>query len=339
MSIRKIIGIDLGTTNTRVYDPDKGVVLNMPTVVAVNPSQRRVVAVGEDAIKALKQNEEDLDIIFPLSQGTINDFNLAQALLEYIIEDYVKWKIIKPSVFLSIPCGLTDVEKRAYKQVTIASGAVDVKTIEQPLATAFGLGYDPLSKGGVLVVNIGGGAAEVAILSYGKLVRFDSTKIGGLFFNNQIIRSIKKDYNILLSSDTVENIKRDLLSATNSKSNEKLSVTGINLRTLLPEENSISGFDIFSYMRYEIDRIINMITNIIWQTPPELIPDIVENGIMLSGGGAIINNMSDRIKLATGIDVKISKEPLLDAISGIGIAIKNWDNYRINDSSKKEWVL
>lgn len=315
----KEIGIDLGTANTLVYLKGKGVILREPSVVAINNSTGQVLAVGLDAKQMIGRTPGNITAIRPLKDGVIADFETTQGMLKYFIRKAVgNSPLTKPRVVICVPSGVTEVEKRAVVDSAMSAGAKEAFLIEEPMASAIGAGLPVAEPSGSMVVDIGGGTSEVAVISLGGVVVSRSLRIAGDEFDDAIIHYIKKEYNLMIGERTAEAIKLKIGSAYPLDKEENYNISGRDLVTGLPKELSISSVEIRESLREPINAIVDSIKFTLEKTPPELAADIMERGIMLAGGGALLRGLDRLISEETGIPVFIAEQPIDCVVLGTG---------------------
>lgn len=322
----KEIGIDLGTANTLVYLKGKGVILREPSVVAVNNHTGQVLAVGLDAKQMIGRTPGNITAIRPLKDGVIADFETTQGMLKYFIRKAVgNSPFSKPRVIICVPSGVTEVEKRAVVDSAMSAGAKEAFLIEEPMASAIGGGLPVEEPSGSMVVDIGGGTSEVAVISLGGIVVSRSLRIAGDEFDDAIIHYIKKEYNLMIGERTAEDIKLKIGSAYPLDEEETYSISGRDLVTGLPKELSISSMEIRESLREPVNAVVDSIKYTLEKTPPELASDIMERGIMLAGGGALLKGLDKLINEETGIPVFIAEQPLDCVVLGTGKVLEEID--------------
>ncbi len=320
----KDIGVDFGTTKTIIYLKDKGVMFSGPTVVAMNDLTGEILAVGDSAKELLGRTPENISAIKPIKSGVVSNFNAAEKLLKKCIDDIPgKSLFTKVRILLCVPSDITDVEQKALEEIAYNAGAKEVYTIEKSIASAIGSGINIDSPEGVMVLDIGGGTTEVAVLSMGGVVVSNSIKQGGSTMDNDIIEYIREKYNILVGDVVAEEIKTELGTAITIMAREKMQVKGRNILTGLPDVLEVSTDDVSSAITDALKEIIKLINVTIEKTPPELVSDITKNGIYVCGGGAYIKDIDRLITNMTGIPVTLANNPTECTIKGIEKVIKN----------------
>ena len=323
-SFSKDMGIDLGTANTLVYIKENGIVLREPSVVAINKDTKEAIAVGEEAKKMIGRTPGHIVAIRPLSDGVIADFEVTKSMLKYFIKKaHPKRTLFKPRVVVCVPSGITGVEKRAVEDAAIQAGAREVFLIEEPMAAAIGAGLPIQDATGTMIVDIGGGTTEVAIISLGGIVASKSVRIGGDKIDSDIVNFIRKEYNLMIGERTAENAKFKVGSADSNSEERKMNITGRNLVSGLPTTIEISSTQINEAMKNSIDGIINAIKDTLERIPPELASDVMEFGIMLAGGGALLKGLDVSLNDKTGMPIHIAEQPLDCVALGTGKALED----------------
>ncbi|MBC2575087.1 rod shape-determining protein [Peptostreptococcus canis] len=319
------IGIDLGTANVLIVVNDKGIVLNEPSVVAVDNRIDEVIAVGHEAYKMIGRTPKDIEAIRPMMNGVISDYDNAEKMLRGFVEMLGNkkgmGKIVMPRIMVSIPTNINDIERKAVEDATKQAGAREVLLIEEPVAAAIGAGIDITVPGGHLIVDIGGGTTDVAVISLGGTVISKSIKIGGSKFDLDIIRYIKRNYNVIIGERTAEKIKKDIGCAYRRQEERFIKITGRDLTNGLPKSITVSSLEIMDAMSDSVMQIVNLVIKVLQETPPELASDLAEKGIMLTGGGALLYGMDKKISEVTGLRVKLADDPISCVALGTGIAL------------------
>ncbi|MBU5677701.1 rod shape-determining protein [Alkaliphilus sp. MSJ-5] len=323
------MGIDLGTANTLVYVRGKGIVLNEPSVVAIQNDTKTVLSVGEDAKKMIGRTPGNIVAIRPMKDGVIADFDVTQSMLKYFIKKaYSKKTIIQPRVVVCVPSGVTEVEKRAVEEAALQAGAREAYLIEEPMAAAIGAGLPVEEPAGSMVVDIGGGTTEVAIISLGGIVTAKSIRVGGDELDESIVQYIKREYSLMIGERTAEEVKVTVGSAFPKSKEEKMLVRGRDLVSGLPKTLEITSSEIMDALREPVGQIIEAIKYTLEKTPPELAADIMEMGIMLTGGGALLDGLDKLVRKETGMPVQIAEEPLDCVVMGTGKTIEEIDTLK-----------
>lgn len=317
----KDIGIDLGTANTLVYMKGKGIVMREPSVVAVDVRTDTVLAVGKHAKEMIGRTPGSIVAVRPMKDGVIADFDITATMLKHFIKQAVKsTSFSKPHIIICIPSGVTEVERRAVEDAARQAGASNVELVEEPMAAAIGAGLPVNEPTGSMVVDIGGGTAEVAVISLGDIVTSVSVRCAGDKFDEAIISYVKKKYNLLIGERTAEDIKIKIGSAYPTEENEDASVEikGRNLVDGLPKDVSISAQEVREALGDSLSLIIDAIKSTLEKTPPELSADIIDHGIMLTGGGALLRGLDKLVEQETGMPVHVADNPLDCVVNGTG---------------------
>ncbi|MDQ8203296.1 rod shape-determining protein [Pelagicoccus sp. SDUM812003] len=315
------IGIDLGTANTLVYSKDKGIVLREPSVVAIHSATRRVLAVGDEAKKMLGRTPGNITAIRPMKDGVIADFDITEAMLRYFIKKVQTAKIIPPRVVIAIPSGITEVEKRAVKESATHAGAREVMLLEEPMAAAIGVGLPVEEPAANMIVDIGGGTTEVAIISLAGVVYAKSIRVGGDELDAAIINYMKRAYNLLIGERTGEEIKLRIGSAAVLDEEMTLEVKGRDSVAGLPKTIMISSQEIREALHDTVSAIVEAVRNALERCPPELSADLVDRGFVLAGGGALLRNIDRLLCERTGLPVTIADDPLSAVANGTGAVL------------------
>ena len=322
----KDLGIDLGTANTLVYTPDKGIVINEPSVVAVNMRTDEILAVGAEAKKMIGKTPAHIQAIKPLIDGVISDFEVAEKMLKYFIDKVHAEHftlVPRPRVVIGIPLDITEVEKKAVEDAAKSAGAREVYLIEQSMAAAIGVRLPVTESTATMVVDIGGGTTEIAVISLGGVVTWKTLRLAGNALDNDIIQYIREEFNILIGEQVAENVKIKIGSASSLKEPMEMSLRGRDLINGLPKEVIVSSSQIREAMSRIIKQIIDNIKITLETTPPKLVSDIYEHGIVLTGGGALLRGFDKEIAQATRIPVKIADDPLTCVVRGTGILLSD----------------
>lgn len=320
----KDMGIDLGTANTLVFLRGKGIIVREPSVVAIQTNTKEVLAVGEEAKRMIGRTPGHIVAIRPLSDGVIADFDVTQSMLKYFINKANKRRsFVQPRVVVCVPSGVTEVEKRAVEEAAIQAGARDAYLIEEPMAAAIGAGLPVQEPTGSMVVDIGGGTTEVAIISLGGIVTSRSIRVAGNELDEAIVYYIKKEYSLMIGERTAEEVKIQIGSADLKNKEEKMLIRGRDLISGLPKTIEVSSVEIHEAMKEQIASIIDAIKYTLEKTPPELASDIMELGIMLTGGGALLEGLDRLIRKETGMPVHIAENPLDCVALGTGKALED----------------
>ena len=323
------MGIDLGTANTLVQVKGKGIVMREPSVVAIRSDTKQVLAVGEEAKRMIGRTPGNIVAIRPMKDGVIADFDVTQEMLRYFIKKATsRLSPFHPRVVVCVPSGVTEVEKRAVDEATRSAGAKEAYLIEEPMAAAIGAGLPVQEPTGSMVVDIGGGTSEVAIISLGGIVTSRSIRIGGNKMDEAIISHIKKEYNLMIGERTAEEIKITIGSAYPMEQEEFMDIRGRDLITGLPKTLKISSTEVLESLREPISGIIEAIKLTLEKTPPELASDVMDKGIMLTGGGALLHGMEQLVREETGMPVSIADNPLDCVVIGAGRVIEELETLK-----------
>ena len=322
--ISKDIGIDLGTSNIRIHLKGKGVVLSEPAVVAINQITGEILAVGNQAKEMIGRTPDSIVAFKPLKDGVIADFESTRALMQNLISRVVQKSLFyRPRIVVSIPSGITDVEERAVEGVVYKSGAKEVYLMEEVMAAAIGSELEVEKPEGAMIVDLGGGTSEVAVLSLGGIVVSNSVKIAGEKLDKDIVEYIKQKFNVIIGDGEAEEVKKQIGAATAAMTEDRMEVKGRNLLTGLPETITVTTEDINEAMKDSLNEILRIIKLTLEQTPPELASDIMERGITLSGGLSLLRNIDRLISDETGMPVFIADEPEKCVVKGVGMALDN----------------
>ena len=320
----KDMGIDLGTANTLVYIKGQGIVVREPSVVAIRDDSKEVLAVGEEAKRMIGRTPGNIVAIRPMKDGVIADFDVTQSMLSYFIQKAAAKKgVVSPRIAICVPFGVTDVEKRAIEEAARQAGAKDAYLIEEPMAAAIGAGLKVEEPEGNMVVDIGGGTSEIAVISLGGIVSAESVRIGGNKFDEAIVGYVKKEYNLMIGERTAEDVKISIGSTFKDDQETNMQIRGRDLISGLPKTVEISSTEVREALKEPISSIVDAIKSTLEKTPPELASDIMENGIMLTGGGALLRGLDKLIKQETGMPVTIAEGPLDCVALGTGKSVED----------------
>lgn len=323
------IGIDLGTTNTLVFLPGRGIVVNEPSVVAQSIHDKRVLAVGDEAKEMLGRTPDTIVAAQPLKDGVIADYRTTEAMLRYFINKALDGvRLFRPEVMIAVPAGITSTERRAVIDAALAAGARAAYIIKEPIAAAIGANIPIGSASGHMIVDIGGGTSEIAVISLGGIVANTSVRIGGNKFDASIIEYIRKKYNLAIGERTSENVKIDIGSALYLKEKMTMEVRGRDMVTGLPRTITVSSDDVTAAIQDDLEGIITAIKSVLYNTPPELSADVIDKGMVLSGGSSLLRNMDKLYAQAIGVASYVADESLLCVATGTGIALENLDSYK-----------
>lgn len=320
----KDLGIDLGTANTLVYTPDKGILINEPSIVAVNIRTEEILAVGESAKQMIGKTPAHIQVIKPLVDGVISDFEVTEKMLKYFIDKAHSEQFSlapRPRVVIGIPLDITEVEKKAVEDAAKSAGARQVYLVEEPMAAAIGARLPVTEPSATMVIDIGGGTTEIAVISLGGAVTWKNLRLAGNFLNHEIIQYIREEFNLLIGEQLAEEIKIRIGSAAPLAESLEMMVRGRDLINGLPKEIRISDSQVREAMSRTIAQIIDNIKLILETTPPELVADIYEYGIVLTGGGALLRGLDKEISHATKISVRPADDPLTCVVRGTGLLL------------------
>ncbi len=323
------LSIDLGTANTLVYQKGKGIVMDEPSVVAVHKDTNRVLAVGKEAKNMLGRTPGSIVAIRPMRDGVIANFEITEAMLRYFIQKVHNRKtLVRPRIVISVPSGITQVEKRAVRDSAQSAGAREVYLVEEPMAAAIGAGMPIQEPSGNMIVDIGGGTTEVAVISLSGIVFAKSIRIAGDEMDEAIVNYVKRKYNLLIGERTAEQIKIEIGSAFPLETRQSIDVKGRDLVAGIPRTQSISDSEIREAMLEPVNAIIDTIKIALERTPPELAADIVDKGIVLAGGGALLRGLDALIREETGLPITIAEDPLTCVVVGTGRVLDELDLLR-----------
>jgi len=328
MFIRKI-GIDLGTANTLVFVPGKGIIANEPSVVAISILENKVLAVGIEAKEMLGRTPDTIYASRPLRDGVIADYKITEAMLKYFINKVSgRVRFFRPEIMISIPAGVTSTERRAVIDAAIRAGAKAAYVVKEPVLAAIGAGIPINSAAGNMIIDIGGGTSEVAIISLGGIVSAHSARVGGNKLDQAIADYIKRKYSLAIGERTAEEVKIQIGSALPQVKEEYMEVRGRDLAGGLPKTLKISSNEITEAMQDELREIINAIKKVLQEAPPELAADVMDKGMVLSGGGALLKHIDQLITKTIEVPCYVAEDPLFCVIKGIGIALDNLEFYK-----------
>ena len=333
--VRKI-GIDLGTANTLVFIPGKGVVLNEPSVVAVNQQDNRILAVGEAAKQMIGRTPDNVVAYRPMKDGVIADYRVTEAMIRYYMGKALgRWNILKPDVMVSVPAGVSSTERRAVIEATIKAGAKNVYVVKEPILAAIGAGIPIYEARGHMVVDIGGGTTDVAVISMGGIVASTSVKCAGNKIDHAIADHIKKTFNLAIGDRTAEEIKVRIGSAVPMEDELLLTIKGRDYITGLPRTAQVTTNEIVKAIDKELREIIRAIKDVLQETPPELSADIIDQGIIMTGGSSQLRNLPELVERRTGVKAVLAEDALFCVVKGTGIALEHLDTYKKSILAKK----
>ena len=327
--ISRRFGIDLGTTNILIYLPKKGIVINEPTVVALSVDDNKVIAVGSQAKEMLGRTPESIIASHPLRDGAIADYKITEAMLRYFINKVSGGiRLFRPEVIIAAPAGITSTEKRAIIDATLQAGAKAAYIIKEPVAAALGAEVPISTPSGNMIIDIGGGTSEVAVIALGDIVAVSSVRVGGYKMNEAISNYIRRKHSLIVGEQTAEDIKIKIGSVTPLKKDLKMEVSGSNLVTGLPETIVVTSSDVVKALKNELKEIIAAVKSVLQKTPPELAADVIDKGIVMTGGGSLLRNMDVLMTKVTGVPCHVAEDPMLAVAKGTGIAVENLDAYK-----------
>ncbi len=327
--LSKKIGVDLGTTNILLYIPGKGVILNEPSVVAISVSDNKILAFGSEAKKMLGKTHEDIRAFYPMKDGVIADYRVAEKMLQYYFKKALgKWSFLKPDVLLSVPAGISSTERRAVIEAALRAGAKNAYVVKEPILAAIGSGILIQEPNGYMIVDIGGGTTDVAVISLGGIVASHSVKCAGRKMNQSIIEWMKKKHNLAIGERSAEKIKIKIGSAITLEDELFVIVKGRDYLTGLPRSVKIGTNEVVSALHQDLKTIIRSIKEVLGKVPPELASDIIDNGIALTGGSSQLRNFPELVKRQTGVRAYLVDDPLLCVVKGTGIALEHLGTYK-----------
>ena len=327
--IIKKIGIDLGTTNSLVYVPRRGIVINEPSVVAVSAGDKKILAVGVEAKEMLGKTPDTIIAVRPMKDGVIADYKTTAAMLRYFVNKALGGiRLFRPEVMVAVPAGITSTERRAVIDATIAAGAKAAYIIKEPIVAAIGADIPIGSPSGHMIIDIGGGTSEMAVISLGGIVTSTSVRIGGNRFDTAIVEYIRRRYNLVIGDRTAERIKIDVGSAMYLEDPLSKEVRGRDAITGLPRTITVRSDDVTEAIQDELEGILAAVKDVLHKTPPELSADIIDKGIIMSGGSSQLRNVDQLISRATGVSAYVADDPLLCVAKGTGIALENLESYK-----------
>lgn len=334
--ITKKLGIDLGTANVLVFVPGKGIVLNEPSVVAVSKGNNKVVAVGIEAKRMVGKTPDDIVAYRPMKDGVIADYRVTEAMLRYFIGKALgTWSIFKPDVLLSVPAGVTSTERRAVVEAALKAGAKQAYVVKEPILAAIGAGVPIQEPEGHMIVDIGGGTTDVAVISLGGIVASTSVKVAGNKIDQAIIDHIKKTYNLGIGEKTAEEIKIKVGSAVPVEEELTMTIKGRDFITGLPRSADIGTNEVVKAISKELREMVKAIKDVFQETPPELAADIIDRGVIMTGGSSQLRNFPELILRRTGVKATLAKDALYCVAKGTGIALDHLDTYKKSIISKR----
>ncbi|MBZ1356192.1 MAG: rod shape-determining protein [Candidatus Nealsonbacteria bacterium] len=332
----KKIGIDLGTCNSLVFIPGKGVVMEEPSVVAVSVTENRVLAVGKEAKEMIGRTPDAIKVYRPLRDGVIAEYRITEVMIRYFIQKNTRYfKFLKPELVVGVPAGITSTEKRAVIEAGILAGAKAVYLAKEPILAAIGAGIPINSCSGHMIIDIGGGTSEVAVISLGGVVTFESLRTAGDKIDNAIIDYVKRKYKLAIGLQTAEDIKIKIGTAIPEKNEMTMDIRGRDLVLGLPRNITISSNEVAEAIFGPLSEIVTTVRQVLRETPPELSADVMDKGMIISGGGALLRNIDVLISQSTGVPCFIAENPLVCVAKGTGSILDNLDLYKRSIMSKK----
>lgn len=332
----KKLGIDLGTANTLVFVPKKGVVLNEPAVVAVSEQDNRILAIGSEAKEMIGKTPESIIAYRPMKDGVIADYRVTEAMLRYFIRKALgRWNIIRPDVMVSVPAGITSTERRAVIEATIKAGAKNAYVVKEPILAAIGAGIPIYESRGHMVVDIGGGTTDVAVIALGGIVASNSVKCAGNKIDQAIVDYIKKTYNLSIGDKTAEIVKIKIGAAVPLDEELSITIKGRDFIQGLPRTATISTNEIVKAIDAELKQMIRAIRDVLAETPPEIAADIIDEGIVMTGGSSMLRGLDELVFRKTGVKARLAEDPLFCVVNGTGVALEHLDTYKRAIVSKR----
>ncbi|PJE64098.1 MAG: rod shape-determining protein [Candidatus Ryanbacteria bacterium CG10_big_fil_rev_8_21_14_0_10_43_42] len=335
-SFTRKLGIDLGTANTLVFVPGKGIVLNEPSVVAVSTLENKVLAVGNEAKIMIGRTPEAITAYQPMRDGAIADYRVTEAMLRYFISKALgRFQILKPEVMISVPAGVTSTERRSVVEAAVKAGAKAAYVVKEPILAAIGAGIPIYEPTGHMVVDIGGGTTDVAVISLGGIVASTSVKVAGNKIDQAIADYIKKHMNLAIGDRTAEEIKIAVGSAIPQEEEITYEIRGRDFLTGLPRTAEITTNDVVEAIGDKLEEMVRATKTVLQETPPELAADVIDHGIIMTGGGSLLRNIDELVFRSTGVPARIAKDAQLCVVRGTGVALDHLDVYKRSIVSKK----
>lgn len=332
----KKIGIDLGTANTLVFVPGRGIVLNEPSVVSVSLQDNKILAIGKAAKDMIGKTPEEIMTYSPMKDGVIADYRITEAMLRYFIGKALgKWNLFKPDVMVSVPAGVTSTERRAVVEAAIKAGARNAYVVKEPILAAIGAGIPIYESKGYMVVDIGGGTTDVAVISLGGIVACTSVKCAGNKIDAAIAEYIKKTFNLAIGDKTAEEVKVKIGAAVSLEEELRVTIKGRDYIQGLPRSAQVGTNEIVKAIDNELKQIIKAIKDVLQEIPPELASDIIDHGIIMTGGSSLLRNLPDLVYRKTGVKAAVADDALYCVVKGTGIALEHLDVYKKAIISKK----
>ncbi len=321
------LAMDLGTANTLIYVKGKGIVLDEPSIVAFDKNTKKIISIGNEAKQILGREHGDIKVSRPMRDGVIADFEIAEGMIRAFIKRISSGTFSTRRIVIAVPSGVTEVEKRAVRDSAEHAGAKEVHLLYEPMAAAIGIGLDVEESVGNMVVDIGGGTTEIAVIALSGIVRVESIRIAGDEMNNAIMQYFKRNHNLLIGERTAEAIKCEVGSAVPLKEEITIKVKGRDLVAGIPKTTEVSSVEIREALNETVQQIIEAVQQTLEKTPPELSADLLDRGIMLTGGGALLKGLDKRLRMVTGLPVHVAEEPLKAVVKGVGRTLENMNKY------------
>lgn len=332
----KKIGIDLGTVNTLVYVPKRGIAINEPSVVAVSQRDGKVLAVGGEAREMLGRTPDTIIAKRPLKEGVIADYKTTESMLRYFINKALGGvRFVSPEVMIAVPAGITSTERRAVIDATLQAGAKAAFIIKQPIASAIGAGIPIGSASGHMIIEIGGGTSEIAVISLGGIVANTSVRIGGTKFDSAIQEYVRKQYNLAIGERSAEELKIKIGSALPLTEKLSMDIRGRDMLTGLPRTTTVTSDDITEAIQDELQGIVQAVKAVLQDTPPELSADVIDKGMVISGGSGLLRNLDELLARAINVPAYVADDPLQNVVKGTGVALENLESYKRSILSAK----
>ncbi|MGI6722604.1 MAG: rod shape-determining protein [Anaerovoracaceae bacterium] len=336
MAFSEEVGIDLGTANVLVYIKNKGIVLAEPSVVAIDEETEEILAVGEEARQMLGRTPANIIAMKPLHDGVVSDYDVTEKMLKYFIKKTCgAGKFFRPKIMICVPSGVTEVEKRAVREAATQAGGKDVFLMEEPVAAAIGAGLDISRPEGIMVMDIGGGTTDIAVIALGGIVASTSVKVAGDKFDESIVKYMRKKHKLYIGERTAEELKIEIGTASERPEEIKSTCSGRDLVTGLPRDVEMTSTEMMEALEEPLQQICDAAHSVLEQTPPELAADISKSGIVVTGGGALMYGIADRVKARVGLDVHIAEDPMSCVAIGTGKALDNLDIIERTDLNRR----
>jgi rod shape-determining protein MreB len=325
----KRLAIDLGTTNTRIAVPGRGIIVNEPSVVAISADTEKILAVGKDAEEMLGKTPDSIVAINPIKDGVIASYRVTQGMLRYFFDKIAGiFSFIRPEVIIAVPAGITSTERRAVVDAAVSAGAKQAYIIKAPVAAALGAGIPIGTPSGHLIIDIGGGTTEVAVISLGDIVVSESARIGGEEMDQAIVNYVRKKYKLIIGLKTAQKIKHKVGSAIPLAKDKTIEISGSNAVNNLPETLYVSGNDVAAAVGDVFSDIIGTLKTVLQKTPPELAADVIDKGMMMTGGGSLLRNSDQLLSKVTGIPCQVAEDTILCVVKGSEIALDRLDDFK-----------